>query len=487
MEVDAVAVFPHDDDTVGGASPHASPLVECEGAHLLVFVVRVVAYGVVAVDDHLPSLSVFREDVDTASVGGNPDVALLVFHGAIDVFVVEPHGVVSYRAVALVLVAVGRRRHAYQSCSLGADPVVALAVAVDAIDASEVARSAHVVDIMVVESVCNFQASLFVAHDGYFALCVVIQCSGLVDALVASGLEEREVAYGLFQYLEFVESLSACSLPYHSLLQGEKRGEGVRQFPGVEWVVVEILYLVGLAVVVAEASVVHVHPDASAYLCHHGCVLVVFWHGDHLLVVFYQSCRGVESRDALLVGGKPQVSVRVFVYGAQRHTGVEQYVWVFAVGTFHHLSRLCSGIDVVSVREHAGDALVFHYAHVVYLFVAGVELVYAFVGAHPHVVLISLDDRGDIIFFGRDESFRYAVAGAVHAVDAHAVHDDEDVAVVCGCELVRRAQLFVSRHVFEGVDDAVGGALQHEDAVVVHPHPYVLHTVNLHVEDAVVE
>ena len=87
--------------------------------------------------------------------------------------------------------------------------------------------------------------------------------------------------------------------------------DGVRQVPGVRWVVVEILYLVSLAVIIAVAAVVHASPHNTHGLAEFCSTTGEFRHEGTLGEALDVACLTVQAETTVFVVRKPEQTMAV--------------------------------------------------------------------------------------------------------------------------------------------------------------------------------
>ena len=119
--------------------------------------------------------------------------------------------------------------------------------------------------------------------------------------------------------------------------------------------------------------------------------------------------------------------------------------------------------------------------------VGAVQPVDAFLGANPYLVLKAFDQAGDGNAVGGYLLAFQSLAVEFHHVEMTVVHAGKHFACAACQQRTSGAEFVVAFIGLEGVGDLVGGAVEHEHAVVVHQHPDVLRLVDGQVADAVVQ
>ena len=137
FDYDIVVAYLHDEDAVGSSCPNLTLVVHSNGAHLPIGVVWIVFHHVLGMQGDVASALVLAEHVDTAAIGGHPDVALTVFYGQVGTVGTERVGVFVVMSEVDDVVSASRGRYLVDSVVLVADPVVALCVPRDAVGTAE--------------------------------------------------------------------------------------------------------------------------------------------------------------------------------------------------------------------------------------------------------------------------------------------------------------------------------------------------------------
>ena len=250
----------------------------------------------------------------------------------------------------------------------------------------------------------------------------------------------------------------------------------------------EIDHLVGLTVIVAIAAVVHPDPYHAIGLTEHATAAVELWHKHRLFVETLTAGLEVQAVGTHAVIAEPDESVAVDEHREDgQPVGLAYHLRLLAVGEGVDAALRGGREDIEAVRLEAGDGLIGQYALLLHAQVAAVEPVYALVGTQPDVALIALGHAGDGQSASGGELALQAATVQPHDIEPCPLDGDEHVAGAGDEDGGVGAEFLVARDALEGVDDLVDGAVHHEHATVVHPHPDVLRLVDGQVEDAVVQ
>ena len=134
-----------------------------------------------------------------------------------------------------------------------------------------------------------------VGQQGDVALGVVAHAAHFVVEGRVRTLYQEPALYGVFQNFQLLQSATDGRLPHHAVVHLKTGIHGVGEVPGVAGVVVEILYFVGLAVVVAIAAVVHASPYYTQGLAKLGTSARKLWGWNTLAEEFDVTRLGIQT------------------------------------------------------------------------------------------------------------------------------------------------------------------------------------------------
>ena len=191
----------------------------------------------------------------------------------------------------------------------------------------------------------------------------------------------------------------------------------------------EILHLVGGAIVISESAVAHSQPHRARHFRHLYSRHVILGHEHHLRELLHVARLLVDARDALAAGGYPYCAVAVAEDGVDGFAGVLDESRLLTVGTFENSARLGADIYVVAVGIHRRDALLAQKGILTQCLVVGAKSAHAFVCAHPKVAFISFHDNRRLELTGGDQFVLKSPFRVFHLVYSHAFHYGEHLAL----------------------------------------------------------
>ena len=251
----------------------------------------------------------------------------------------------------------------------------------------------------------------------------------------------------------------------------------------------EVLHLIGFAVVVSVAAVIHAHPYQSQCLGKFRTATGVFRHEHALVEEFHVARIGIQTIGTVARVRKPYQPATVDKQSGNLLSKVFHHLRLLTVREFHDFSRPGACEDVVTVRGQTGDVLIQEVTVFFQRQVRRVDAVYALVSTYPQVVVVAFHHAFHRHVPRHDLLLLQSVAIQAQFIESRLTERHQHVAHArhVGHEEVVHLEFAVSADAFQRVFYAIRLAVQHEYATVVHLQPHVLHLVDGHAINTVVQ
>ena len=291
------------------------------------------------------------------------------------------------------------------------------------------------------------------------------------------------------QDFQFLQTSADGRFPHHAVVHLQTCVHRVRQVPRVAGVIVEILHFVCLTVVVSVSAVIHAHPYQSQCFGKFRAATGVFRHKHALVEEFRVARIGIQAVGAIARVREPYQPVTVDKQSGNLLSEVFHRLRLLTVGKFHDFSRLGACEDIVSVRGQAGDVLIQEVAVLFQRQVRRVDAMYALVSTYPQVVVVAFHHAFHRHVPRHDLLLLQSVAVQAQLIESRLTERHQHVAHTrhVGHEEIVHDESVVSADACQRVFYAVRLAVQHEYAAVVHLQPHVLHLVDGHAVNTVVQ